>query len=112
MVILTRLEEILLMAIWRLRDAAYGVSVKKEVETRTGKKFTIGALYFSLDQLYKKGYVKKITGESTPERGGKKKTYYTLTDSGKSGLENARQIHNSLWKNINETAFVLGNKNE
>jgi len=112
MVILTRLEEILLMSIWRLKDNAYGVQIKKEVSARTGKNFTIGALYFTLDQLHKKGYVIKRPGEPTSVRGGKRKTYYTLNEYGMAGLENARTIHNSLWENVSEVEFAANNKNE
>ncbi len=105
MVALTRLEEMLLMAIWRLKDNAYGVAIKNEVQNRAGKKMTIGALYFALDQLYKKGYVQKTTGEPTPERGGKSKTFYSLSTLGEEGLRNARELHKSLWDGISEVAF-------
>ena len=110
MVVLTRLEEMLLMAIWRLKENAYGVQIKEEVRERTGKKFTIGALYFALDQLYKKGYVSKKTGDPTPERGGRSKTFYSLTKLGMVGMENAREIHKSLWEGVSEMAFKTGGK--
>lgn len=112
MVILTRLEEIVLMTIWRLKESAYGVEIKKEVSERTGKDFTIGALYFTLDQLYKKDYVIKRSGEPTSVRGGKRKLYYSLTKQGMDGLENARKIHNSLWEDVSEVAFITDNDNE
>ncbi len=110
--ILTRLEELLLMSIYRLKEDAYGVRIKKEVLQRTGKDFTIGALYFALDQLYNKGYVSKNVGDPTPERGGKRKTYYTLTDKGISGLKSVLEIHNNLWENISDISFSTGYDNE
>ncbi len=110
MVVLTRLEEMLLMTIWRLKGNAYGVAIKKEVHERAGKKFTIGALYFALDQLFKKGYVSKTSGEPTPERGGRSKTYYTITKLGEEGLQNALEIHNSLWSGVSDVAFNSGEK--
>ena len=110
MILLTRLEEMLLMAIWRLKDNAYGVMIKKEVYERTRKKLTIGALYFALDQLYKKGYVTKKTGEPTQERGGRSKTFYLLTSLGKEGLQNARDIHSNLWDGVPDTVFKTGDK--
>ncbi|MCP4723975.1 MAG: PadR family transcriptional regulator [bacterium] len=105
MIELTRLEEILLMAILRLKENAYGVTVKKEIEERAGKKLTIGALYFALDQLFKKGYVAKSTGDPTPERGGRSKTFYQLTPNGIKGLECARELHANLWDGVSEIAM-------
>jgi len=60
--IITRLEEVILLAIWKLKDNAYGVPIVKEVSLLTKKKYTMGSLYFSLDQLFKKGLVKKVAG--------------------------------------------------
>ena len=54
---LTRHEEIYLLAIWRLQENAYGVKIRKQINTTTCRKISYGALYFTLDQLYKKGYV-------------------------------------------------------
>ena len=110
MVILTRLEEILLLSIWRLKGDAYGVLIKKEVFKRTRKKFTIGALYFALDQLHKKDYVTKKIGEPTHERGGKRKTYYSLTQSGISRLKHVLEIHHNLWEDLSEVAFTDGDR--
>lgn len=110
MVVLTRLEEMLLMSIWRLKENAYGVKIKNEVYEKTGKNFTIGALYFALDQLNKKGYVSKKTGDPTPERGGRSKTFYSLTKLGMEGMENARKIHNNLWEGVSEIAFKTGDE--
>jgi len=110
MVVLTRLEEMLLMAIWRLGDNAYGVQIKKEVYERTGKRFTIGALYFALDQLSKKDYVKRSPGVPTPERGGRSKTYYKLTSLGEEGLQDALEIHRNLWDGIPEMTFNVRSK--
>ncbi len=110
MIVLTRLEEILLMSIWRLQDNAYGVSIKGEVLKRAGKKFTIGALYFALDQLYKKGYVEKRSGDPTPERGGRSKTFYKLTSLGEEGLKNARELHINLWEGMSDIKFENGKK--
>lgn len=110
MVVLTRLEEMLLMAIWRLKENAYGVAIKNEVFERTGKKFTIGALYFALDQLYKKNFVVRNSGDPTPERGGRSKTYYLLTPLGEEGLQNARDLHKNLWDGVSVMAFSPGKR--
>ena len=103
--IITRLEEVILMAVWRLKDNAYGVTINKEVSKRTGKKYSMGALYFSLDQLLKKEYVSKHTGSPTHERGGRRKIYYELTPDGKKALQAARELQESLWEGVSKFAF-------
>jgi PadR family transcriptional regulator PadR len=67
---LSRAEEILLLAILRLGDEAYGVSIAKEIGRRTGKVMKLGALWVSLDIAHQKGLVSKRTGDPTPQRGG------------------------------------------
>jgi len=100
---LSRSDEILLIAIWRLKDNAYAVPIIKEVQKRTGKKLTFGSLWVSLDILYKKGYVKKTMADPTPERGGRSKIYYNLTTQGLKALEQVRELQSSLWEGIPET---------
>ena len=107
--LITRLEEIILMAIWRLKDDAYGVTINKEVSRKAGKKYSMGALYFTLDQLFKKGYVEKSVGGSTPERGGRSKIFYKLTPRGEKALQTARELQESLWEGVPEYVF---NKSE
>lgn len=106
MELITRLEEVLLMSIWRLNDNAYGVTINKEVSERAKKKYSMGALYFSLDQLHKKGLVTKDIGSPTPERGGRSKIFYLLTPTGKEALQYARQLQDSLWYGIPKLAFT------
>ena len=102
---LTRQEEIFLMAIHRLQDDAYGVRIRKEVETMTRKKVSYGALYFTLDQIFKKGYVTRTKGEATPVRGGCSKIYYHLTKTGKSALKDAYALQQSIWNGISVLSF-------
>jgi len=106
---ITRLEEIILMAIWRLNDNAYGVTINKEVSKRAGKNYSMGALYFTLDQLFKKGYVSKFIGGATQERGGRSKIYYKLSFEGEKALREARELQESLWEGIPKYVF---DKNE
>ncbi|MCP4725699.1 MAG: PadR family transcriptional regulator [bacterium] len=105
MEILTRLEEVILMSIWRLKDDAYGVTVNKEVSQVTGKEYSMGALYFSLDQLLRKGLVSKRYGNPTPERGGRSKIFYDLTKEGKQALQTVRKLQESLWENVPKLEF-------
>lgn len=106
--IITRLEEVILIAVWKLQENAYGVTINKEVSRTFQKKYTMGALYFSLDQLHKKGFVSKATGNPTPERGGRSKTFYRLTTEGKKALQRAKEHQETLWKEIPDVAFKEG----
>jgi len=98
--VLSRADEILLLAILRLKDNAYGVSIVKEVQQRTGKNLMLGGLWVSLDILAKKGLIQKSLGDPTPQRGGRSKIYYSLTVSGLKALETVNDFTNSLWRGI------------
>ena len=101
---LTIQEEIILTSIWRLGDDAYGVAIRKKVEEVIRKRFMYGTLYNALSQMLRKGYVVKMKGEPTPERGGRSKMYYQLTDSGLRAMQKARDLHRSIWSGIPELA--------
>ncbi|MFC1476878.1 helix-turn-helix transcriptional regulator [candidate division KSB1 bacterium] len=98
--ILTLNEEILLLAIWRLRENAYGVTIREKVIDTTGKKIVYGTLYNSLDKLVKKKYVKTVKGDPTPERGGRSKIFYILTAAGIEALKNTGNLHRTMWHGI------------
>jgi PadR family transcriptional regulator PadR len=100
MELLTRLEEAILIAVLCLAEEAYGVAINREVSRMFGKAYTMGALYFALDQLVRKEYLGKRTGESTAQRGGKGKTYYRLTPEGTEALKAVRVHEEGLWKAV------------
>ena len=108
--IITRLEEIILISIWKLKDNAYGVTINEEVSQKSGKNYSMGALYFTLDQMFKKGLIFKSVGEPTAERGGRSKIYYTLTPEGKKALNAVRALQASLWDEIPD--YVFGEEKE
>ncbi|UCE21397.1 MAG: helix-turn-helix transcriptional regulator [Candidatus Aminicenantes bacterium] len=95
---LTKAEEILLLSILRLQKKAYGVAIKKEIQQSTGRAFAYGTLYFILEQLSNKGFVTKEKGNPTPERGGRSKTFYKLTDKGFNTLKSSFEMHQKAWK--------------
>lgn len=95
---LTKSEELLLLAIMRLHDGAYGVSIKRKLMETSNKAIPYGTLYFILEQLNNKGYVKRSSGLPTPERGGRRKTYYRLTEGGKAALSKAYEMHQKVWR--------------
>ena len=88
---LGELEQLLLLAILRLKDGAYGVSIRKELLSCTRRDVAPGALYTTLDRLEKKGAVTSRIGDPTPERGGRAKRFYAVTDIGRSRLVAAQR---------------------
>jgi len=100
---LTTLEQHLLLAIIGLHPNAYGVSIQEHIKDRTGREPTTGSVYASLDRLEEKGFVKSRQGEATPERGGKRKLYFTITARGQHTLRQSLQAidalsHGLRWK--------------
>jgi PadR family transcriptional regulator PadR len=105
--IITRLEEAILIAIWKIKDNAYGVAINKQVSLSLNQNYSLGALYFSLDQLLRKGYVTKNIQPVYHEKGGRSRTYYCLTDRGKEALQEVRSYQKSLWKGISKVEFEV-----
>lgn len=105
MIELTKIEEILLISIWQLKDEAYGVQIRKHVSEVIKKEFTYGNLYSALNQLVKKKYVHKTPGEIVPERRGRRRIYYTVTPDGLKALRSAHEMQRSLWGQIPDYAF-------
>lgn len=100
MKLLSRHEEIILLAIWRLQSDAYGVSIRELVIYATGEDVSIGTIYAPLHRLEKKGFVKTRLGEPAPERGGRSKVFYQLTPHGKEALIHIKTISDTLWVGI------------
>ena len=94
-----------MLAIWRLKDSAYGVTIRKKIKAITDITYSYGTLYSALDQLTAKGHVVKTEGEPTPERGGRRKIYYTLSETGIETLKKTRELHDAIWDGINDLSF-------
>ena len=75
-------EQVVLLTLWRLGEGAYGVTIRREIEERTGRAVTLGGIYPTLDRLEQKGYVSSYTGEPTSERGGRAKRHFRLQPAG------------------------------
>lgn len=95
-------EQILLLAVLRLKENAYGVSIRDHIIEITGKSMVYGTLYNSLDKLVKKGYVITREGEPTSERGGRRKIYYTLTPEARTALRHAKYVQSALWNDMSD----------
>jgi DNA-binding PadR family transcriptional regulator len=93
-------EQCVLLAIVHLGDGAYGVTIRLEIESRTGRDIAIGALYTSLDRLERKGFVRSVMSEPTPERGGRSKRCFTLTPRGALALRQSHDRLSRMWKGL------------
>lgn len=82
-------EQIVLLAVLRLGTNAYGFSVQQEIQQRTGRTCSIGAIYTTLDRLEQKGFVSSRIGEPTPERGGRAKKYFKVDGAGEAALKHS-----------------------
>ena len=93
-------EQMVLLAVIRIGDEAYGVRILDEAERCTSRTVSRGALYITLDRLEAKGYITSKLGEPTPARGGRAKRYVTVTAAGKKMLRESRTALLNLWDGI------------
>jgi DNA-binding PadR family transcriptional regulator len=88
--LLGSLEHIVLMAVVHLGDDAYGMTVRREIESRTGRNLSIGAIYATLERLEAKGMVRSHTGEPTAQRGGRAKRIFRVEAEGMRALRSTQ----------------------
>ncbi len=100
MKVLTVLEQLILSAIVNLEDEAYGVAIRNKIKSFTRKSIMYGTLYNALDQLLRKGYIKKTTGKQAVGRGVHGRVYYALTPAGRKSLLSAFKLQRTIWDNI------------
>lgn len=93
-------EHMILLALLRLEERAYGVSVRQEIESRTNREVSIGAVYATLDRLEGKGYVKSRRGDPTPERGGRSKRFFRVTAKGVSAVNRTHRALQSMTEEL------------
>lgn len=95
-------EQMVMIALLRLGDDAYGMRVRQEIEQRTGRETSIGAVYATLDRLQEKGFVKSSLGKPASERGGRAKRTFVLTAKGSQALESS---HDALRRMMDGLRF-------
>lgn len=98
--ILTRSEEFLLLAVLRLGDNAYPVSIFDEIMKVTGSSWTLGAIYFPLQRLEERCFLTSFLGIPSTERGGKSRRYYRITKQGLEALAVARKTQDKMWEGL------------
>jgi len=92
--------QIFLIAIWRLKDEAYGVRIRDKIKEMTGRTFTFGTLYNTLDILARNGYVNSQVVQVLKQTGGNKRVYYTITKAGLKALQEAQELQEAIWDGI------------
>lgn len=93
-------EQLVLLAVVRLGAAAYGSTIRREIEERTSRSIAIGALYTALDRLERKGYVNSRLADPTPQRGGRAKRFFQLRPAGASALARSRDALTRMWAGV------------
>ena len=93
-------ELLVLLALVRQGDEAYGVSIAHAIEHSTGKRVILASVYNTLERLEEKGLVRSTLGQSTPERGGRAKRYFSITSTGLREVRAAKKALTILWRGI------------
>lgn len=102
--LLGEFEHMVLVAILRLGEGAYGAAILDEIERRTGRDTSAGSLYVTLDRLESKGYIESRAGDPSPGRGGRSRRYVSVTAAGFEAVRESRAALMGLWKGL-ETRF-------
>jgi DNA-binding PadR family transcriptional regulator len=98
--VLGAFEQVVLIAILKLKNAAYGRAILREVEQRLDRKVAAGAIYATLDRLEEKGLASSELGAGTPERGGRPRRFYTVQAAGVNALNQSRKATENIWRGL------------
>ena len=93
-------EQMVLLAVLRLRDGAYGMAILEELQDRTGREVAVASVYSALDRLARHGYVRSSVGQPSAERGGRAKRFFTLEAAGARALAQTRTALDALWDGV------------
>ncbi|NNF29386.1 MAG: PadR family transcriptional regulator [Gemmatimonadetes bacterium] len=93
-------EQVVLLATARLGENAYGMSIRREIEEKTSRNVSIGAVYATLDRLQGKALLESRMGAVTPQRGGRPKRFFRLSPAGTAALLGARRTMDRLWDGL------------
>lgn len=100
MAFLSRVEEIILLSIYKLGDKAFGVSIIENVEKDTGTAWMSGSIYGGLTRLKKNGYISSTTVKQSPDQVGRPRIYYQITPAGLDKLIALQKVSRSIWLGI------------
>ena len=94
-------EQIVLLALLRLQKNAYGVPIRREIEQRTKRDVSVGALYSTLDRLEAKGYVASWFADPTAERGGRSKRFFRVEPLGLKAVQRSQKALATMLEGLN-----------
>jgi DNA-binding PadR family transcriptional regulator len=100
--LLTDFELMILLAILRAGDEAYGVVIAREIETTAGRTVLLGAVYAALERLERNGLVASSIGEPTASRGGRAKRFFRVTPRGLRAVKDTQRALVALWSGVRE----------
>lgn len=98
--VLGEFEQIVLLAVVRLRDDGYGVTIRRDIVNQTGRDVAVGAVYATLARLEEKGFVTSWEGDSEPRRGGRARRHYRIEPAGVRALRAARGMMDRMWEEV------------
>lgn len=101
-------EQLVMLAVMRLGEGAYGMAVRREIEARSERRVSLGAIYATLDRLEDKGCVSSALGETTRERRGRAKRFFRVQPPGVRALQNALTSLDRLRQGIKELDHPIG----
>jgi DNA-binding PadR family transcriptional regulator len=102
------LEQLILLAVLRLGDDAYGGAIQEELARRAGRKISLGTVYVTLTRLETKGLVRSWLGEPTAARGGKARRYYAVERAGTAALRASRDALARMWEGLSSGGSPTG----
>lgn len=105
MKLLTRGEEVVLLAVWRLRDDAYGVPIREQLIEVTDQNWSLSSVYDALDRLEKKRYLESTLSEPLASRGGRSKRIYKHTKDGLKAMIEIKNVNERIWDGIEKPAI-------
>jgi PadR family transcriptional regulator PadR len=108
--LLTRPEEYVMLAIWKLQEGAYSLPIREQVSKNTGYEWSLSSVFSPLNRLSKKRLVTSILTGSQAQRGGRHKRVYQLTPEGRKALMHIRTVEESMWSDVKGLALVGGAK--
>ena len=103
--LLTRPEEFVLLAVWRLQDDAYTLPIRDQLVRLTGRDWSLGSVFTPLERLTRDHLVTSSLTDALPERGGRPRRVYRLTPSGRQALLDIRTVEEAMWTGVSMGAL-------
>jgi DNA-binding PadR family transcriptional regulator len=100
--LLTRADELVLVAILKLGEKAYSLPILDQIEKITNQKWTLGGIYIPLYRLEKRGFLESELGDPSDKRGGKRKRYFRVTSTGREALRTLKKIQSNMYAEISD----------